>query len=40
MTNLPIVIRGVQMAEDVEPAVYHGAFGVVLSNHSGRQVEK
>lgn len=38
-TNLPIVIKGVQRAEDVVKAAEVGAAGVVLSNHGGRQLD-
>lgn len=38
-TDLPIVIKGVQRAEDVLKAVEVGAAGVVLSNHGGRQLD-
>ncbi|KAF1930591.1 uncharacterized protein M421DRAFT_377288 [Didymella exigua CBS 183.55] len=38
-THLPIIIKGVQSVEDVELCVQHGAQGVILSNHGGRQAD-
>jgi L-lactate dehydrogenase (cytochrome) len=38
-TELPIVIKGIQHAEDARLAVEHGIDGVVVSNHGGRQVD-
>lgn len=38
-TNLPIVIKGVQTIEDVRLAIQHGAPGVYISNHGGRQLD-
>ncbi|KAH6693742.1 FMN-dependent dehydrogenase-domain-containing protein [Plectosphaerella plurivora] len=39
ITNMPIVLKGIQSAEDVLKAVEYGVAGVVLSNHGGRQLE-
>ncbi|KAG8833854.1 Cytochrome b2, mitochondrial precursor [Serendipita sp. 399] len=39
ITKLPIVIKGVQTIEDVEMAINHGADGVYLSCHGGRQLD-
>jgi L-lactate dehydrogenase (cytochrome) len=39
ITNMPIVLKGVQRVEDVLKAVEAGVRGVVLSNHGGRQLE-
>jgi 4-hydroxymandelate oxidase len=36
---LPLVIKGVQTAEDALLAAEHGAAGVVVSNHGGRQLD-
>jgi len=36
---LPLVIKGVQTAEDALLALEHGAEGVVVSNHGGRQLD-
>jgi len=38
-TDLPIVIKGVLHPEDARLAVDHGADGVIVSNHGGRQVD-
>jgi isopentenyl diphosphate isomerase/L-lactate dehydrogenase-like FMN-dependent dehydrogenase len=37
--KLPVVLKGVVTAEDAELAVGHGAAGVVVSNHGGRQLD-
>jgi L-lactate dehydrogenase (cytochrome) len=39
ITKLPIVLKGVQRAEDVILACEYGVEGVVLSNHGGRQID-
>ncbi|KAF2117651.1 FMN-dependent dehydrogenase [Lophiotrema nucula] len=38
-TKLPIIVKGVQSIEDVDLCVKHGAEGVMISNHGGRQVD-
>ncbi|MEV4139455.1 alpha-hydroxy acid oxidase [Dactylosporangium sp. NPDC049742] len=38
-TRLPIVLKGILTAEDAALAVEHGADGVVVSNHGGRQLD-
>jgi lactate 2-monooxygenase len=38
-TKLPIVLKGIQSAEDARVAVEHGIEGVIVSNHGGRQVD-
>ena len=38
-TGLPILVKGLLTAEDAELAVEHGAAGVVVSNHGGRQLD-
>ncbi|PVF94761.1 FMN-dependent alpha-hydroxy acid dehydrogenase [Serendipita vermifera] len=38
-TSLPVIIKGVQTVEDVELAIEHGAAGVLISNHGGRQLD-
>jgi isopentenyl diphosphate isomerase/L-lactate dehydrogenase-like FMN-dependent dehydrogenase len=38
-TSLPIVLKGVQTAEDARLACEHGAAAVVVSNHGGRQLD-
>ncbi|MET8229826.1 aminotransferase class I/II-fold pyridoxal phosphate-dependent enzyme [Micromonospora sp. NPDC005298] len=37
VTRLPVLLKGVAAAEDAELAVRHGAAGVIVSNHGGRQ---
>ena len=39
VTNMPILLKGVQRIEDVIRAVEVGVQGVVLSNHGGRQLD-
>ena len=37
-TDLPVVVKGVLHPDDARLAVEHGADGVIVSNHGGRQV--
>jgi isopentenyl diphosphate isomerase/L-lactate dehydrogenase-like FMN-dependent dehydrogenase len=37
--DLPVLVKGILTAEDAELAVQHGAAGVVVSNHGGRQLD-
>ena len=39
ITRLPIVVKGILTAEDAKLAVEHGATGIVVSNHGGRQLD-
>lgn len=39
ITSLPIVVKGILTAEDAQLAVEHGAAGVIVSNHGGRQLD-
>ncbi|KXS13117.1 hypothetical protein M427DRAFT_59013 [Gonapodya prolifera JEL478] len=39
ITKMPIVLKGVQCAEDAVLAYQYGCQGVVLSNHGGRQLD-
>ncbi|CEP18022.1 hypothetical protein [Parasitella parasitica] len=39
ITNMPILIKGIQTPEDAVLAAKHGCQGVVLSNHGGRQLD-
>lgn len=39
VTSLPIVLKGIQTAEDAILAYDHGCQGIVLSNHGGRQLD-
>jgi L-lactate dehydrogenase (cytochrome) len=38
-TELPIVVKGIQHADDAREAVRRGVDGIVVSNHGGRQVD-
>ncbi len=38
-TSLPVLVKGVQCAQDVRLAVDSGADGIWVSNHGGRQVD-
>jgi lactate 2-monooxygenase len=38
-TKLPIVLKGIQSAQDAQLAVEHGIEGIIVSNHGGRQVD-
>jgi isopentenyl diphosphate isomerase/L-lactate dehydrogenase-like FMN-dependent dehydrogenase len=38
-TDLPLVVKGVLTAEDARLALEHGADGISVSNHGGRQVD-
>jgi isopentenyl diphosphate isomerase/L-lactate dehydrogenase-like FMN-dependent dehydrogenase len=38
-TKLPILLKGVLTREDAELAVEHGAAGIIVSNHGGRQLD-
>ncbi len=38
-TDLPILVKGVQHPQDAKDAVAHGADGIIVSNHGGRQVD-
>ena len=39
LTSLPLVLKGVRIAEDARAAVSHGVDGVLVSNHGGRQLD-
>ncbi len=39
MTSLPIVVKGIQHADDAREALRRGVDGIVVSNHGGRQVD-
>jgi 4-hydroxymandelate oxidase len=39
LTSLPVLIKGVVRADDSARALEHGAAGVVVSNHGGRQLD-
>ncbi|XP_038051625.1 hydroxyacid oxidase 1-like [Patiria miniata] len=39
ITSLPLVLKGILTAEDAREAVKHGAAGILVSNHGGRQLD-
>ncbi len=39
ITDLPILVKGIVRADDAVQAVEHGAAGIVVSNHGGRQLD-
>ncbi len=39
LTSLPILVKGIQHADDARAAAERGADGIVVSNHGGRQVD-
>src|SRR5205085_10889265 len=38
-TGLPVVVKGIVTREDAVLACEHGAAGIVVSNHGGRQLD-
>lgn len=39
LSSMPLVLKGVLRGDDAERAVEHGAAGIVVSNHGGRQLD-
>ena len=39
VSGLPVVVKGIVRADDASRAVDHGAAGIVVSNHGGRQLD-
>lgn len=39
ITTLPILVKGVVRGDDANLAIEHGAAGVIVSNHGGRQLD-
>lgn len=39
ITHLPILVKGILTAEAADLAIDHGAAGVIVSNHGGRQLD-
>jgi 4-hydroxymandelate oxidase len=37
--KLPVIVKGIVRADDARRAVEHGAAGIVVSNHGGRQLD-
>ncbi|WP_423464672.1 alpha-hydroxy-acid oxidizing protein [Promicromonospora sp. MS192] len=38
-TTLPVLVKGIQHPDDARAALDHGADGVIVSNHGGRQID-
>ncbi|KAM3558255.1 hypothetical protein ARSEF4850_004684 [Beauveria asiatica] len=38
-SNLPIIVKGIQIWEDAQMAIQHGCSGIVVSNHGGRAAD-
>ena len=38
-TTLPILLKGIQHADDAVLAIKHGVDGIIVSNHAGRQID-
>lgn len=38
-TTLPILVKGIQHPDDARAALDHGADGLIVSNHGGRQID-
>jgi isopentenyl diphosphate isomerase/L-lactate dehydrogenase-like FMN-dependent dehydrogenase len=39
LTKLPVLLKGILTADDTTLAVEHGAAGIIVSNHGGRQLD-
>ncbi len=39
ITKLPVLVKGIVRADDAVRAIEHGAAGIVVSNHGGRQLD-
>lgn len=39
ISDLPIVLKGIQTAEDAKLAMEYGVAGIVISNHGGRSLD-
>ncbi len=39
ITTMPILLKGILRADDAELAIKHGAAGIIVSNHGGRQLD-
>lgn len=39
ITTLPVLVKGILTGEDARLAIEHGAAGIVVSNHGGRQLD-
>ncbi len=38
-TKLPLIVKGIQHPDDAKKAINHGADGIIVSNHGGRQLD-
>lgn len=38
-TKLPVIVKGIQHPDDAKMAIDHGADGIIVSNHGGRQLD-
>ncbi|MGW2091101.1 alpha-hydroxy-acid oxidizing protein [Promicromonospora sukumoe] len=38
-TSMPILVKGIQHPDDARAALDHGADGIIVSNHGGRQID-
>lgn len=38
-TKLPVIVKGIQHPGDAKKAIDHGADGIIVSNHGGRQLD-
>lgn len=38
-TKLPVIVKGIQHPADAKKAIDHGADGIIVSNHGGRQLD-
>jgi 4-hydroxymandelate oxidase len=39
ITRLPVIVKGVARGDDAAQAMAHGAAGIIVSNHGGRQLD-
>jgi len=39
LTKLPVILKGICRPDDAKRAIGHGASGIVVSNHGGRQMD-
>ena len=39
ITKLPVLLKGILNPDDAERAIQHGASGIIVSNHSGRNLD-
>ena len=38
-TKLPVIVKGILRGDDALKAIEHGASGIIVSNHGGRQLD-